>query len=162
MVRDAVLAGDLRDLRCAGGHFHISYDTAIAPPWVGAMLCDHFIGFPHRLRLNKSRSPYYGQATLHRPTHYPNGDSGVEYRPMDSFWVHGPDVRVIRGLGLVQQLLTPEYVDAARSLVDLHIRMVPPYTILADFAEAEVIRGEARTIMTSLAPALAEEYHDSI
>lgn len=160
-VREAISAAELGNLRCAGGHIHVSYDTALAPPWAGAMLCDFFLGIPHQHRLNRKRAPYYGLATLHRPTQYPNGAMGVEYRVLDSFWVHGPDIRVLRGAGLVQELLTPEHVDTVRELVGIHKRSIQPGTIMAEF-DGALVRAEVRATMQTLSPRLAEEYHDSI
>lgn len=118
--RQPIAANTLKFHRYAGGHCHISYDTSLAPPWVGAMLCDLFIGLPHKDRLNVARSEFYGGATLHRPTRYPNGSMGVEYRVLDSFWVHNQEQSVINGMELVQSLLVPQHMDALRLLIELH------------------------------------------
>ena len=160
-VREAISAKELGNERFAGGHIHVSYDTGLAPPWVGATLCDFFLGIPNQNRLNRKRAPYYGLSTLHRPTRYPDGTEGVEYRVLDSFWVHGPDIRVLRGAGLVQELLTPEHVDVVRELVGVHMRSIRPGTIMAEF-DGKLVRDEVRATMQTLAPRLAEEYHDTI
>lgn len=79
--------------RFAGGHLHFSWDRADIPAWVGASVCDLLIGlreFPH---LNPQRAPFYGLAGLHRPTRYPDGSQGVEYRPLDSYWTINPAAR---------------------------------------------------------------------
>jgi hypothetical protein len=152
--RDPVTAKNLKGSRFSGGHVHISYDMAIAPPWVAAMLCDVFIGIPQQHKLNKQRAKFYGLATLHRPTQYPDGSGGVEYRVLDSFWVHQPDLNVISSLELVQSLLVPDYVDCVRQIVELHMRELAPKAIIAEIPNADKIVKESLSILAKFAPKL--------
>lgn len=151
-IREAVTARTLRNCRYAGGHVHVSYDTALAPPWVAAMLCDLFIGLPVSELLNAARAPYYGLASLHRPTEYPDGTRGVEYRVLDSFWVHEPHAGVIKSLGTVQALLTAEYVDAVGQLVDVHLRSISPKTPLCQIPNKKEIVNSVSEVMRMFAP----------
>jgi hypothetical protein len=76
----------LGSLRCAGGHLHFSWPRREVPAWVGAAICDVLIGFREAAFLDYRRAGFYGFAGLHRPTSYPDGTAGVEYRPLDSYW----------------------------------------------------------------------------
>lgn len=119
VVRDRLSADILGDERYAGGHVHISYVRDILPPWVAALLCDLFIGLPMKEKLDENRAPFYGLSSLHRETNYPDGSVGVEYRSLDSGWVHD-DIslrNVAAGAGIVQSILEAQDVDTVMGLL---------------------------------------------
>lgn len=161
--RTPVTAGVLGNVRCAGGHIHVSYNTQAIPPWAAAVLFDLLVGIPHQRSLNTTRAPFYGLATLHRPTQYPDGSTGVEYRVLDSFWVHDPDVRlrVLQRAELVQTLLNGQHVSAVQQLVAAHERLVPKNTILASFDGSQLQLEVVRTLQET-GGHLMESYYDSI
>jgi len=154
MVRERLTADTLLGTRFAGGHIHISYDVSLAPPWVAAMLCDLVIGAPAAPKLNAQRAEFYGLATLHRPTIYPNGERGVEYRVLDNFWVHGPDMSVLENAERVQALLQPVNARILRPLVDLHTRLMIPNVPLVRQPLLDIVQHETQTLITAMAPDL--------
>lgn len=119
--RRALDASMLADQRFSGGHIHISYPTEMLPPWVAAMLCDLFLGFANRSHLDEHRAKWYGNAALHRATKYPGGATGVEYRPLDSSWVHTEPsrLRVARGASISHALLNLQDNDSIMALMRL-------------------------------------------
>lgn len=131
--RQALNANMLANFRHAGGHVHVSYDTAIFPAWIGAVVCDLHIGLPAIPHLDIVRARWYGNISLHRPTEYPNGARGVEYRALDSQWVHTPERReaVANAAGIVQDVLDTGDQD----LIMQYLRVASPlrrYDYLTD------------------------------
>jgi len=120
--RPPLNAGMLRDKRFSGGHIHISWTRDYIPAWVGARLCDLFIGYPEADYLNQERAQFYGATSLHRPTHYPDGGKGVEYRVLDSYWVRSKEAleRVTNSAERVMQLLEKADVEVIHRLMNLH------------------------------------------
>lgn len=120
--RPRMEAKSLARRRFSGGHVHISWNRDYIPAWVGARLCDLFIGYPEAGFLNQERAKFYGAATLHRPTKYPNGGSGVEYRVLDSYWVRDQEAlhRVSASAELVMRLMEEANNKLLDSLVTLH------------------------------------------
>jgi len=119
--RDALNAGILGQERYAGGHLHFSWPDEGIPAWVGASLCDLFIGLPEAEYLNPQRAQFYGAGSLHRPTQYPNGTRGVEYRPLDCYWTTTKAHlgRVAKRADAVHKVLTEGSIGLIRGLVDL-------------------------------------------
>lgn len=119
IVRARLNADLLGDERYAGGHVHISYIRDIIPPWAAALMCDLFIGLPLKGKLDANRAPFYGLSSLHRDTKYPDGSVGVEYRSLDSGWVHDPVSlsKVATGAGIVQSILEAQDVDTIMALM---------------------------------------------
>ena len=163
VARQAVTAHSLGEIRCTGGHLHVSYDTRIIPPWVAAEIADVFVGIPMQKHLNGVRAPYYGLSTLHRPTSYPDGSFGMEYRVMDSFWVDNQDLRweAVKRMELVQKLLTERYIPAVQLLAEMHHRLVPREAVVATYDSGQ-LQLETMEIMHTAAPELLEEYSDTI
>jgi hypothetical protein len=71
---------------------------------------------------------------LHRPTRYPDGSTGVEYRPLDNFWVHntGKCLNVAQGASKVQNLLDKGNYDVIHELMGVHANLPKPCTTLID------------------------------
>lgn len=132
-ARDALDAGRLADYRHAGGHVHISYNYEMFPAWIAAMVCDLFLGMPMRQNLDQMRAAWYGNASLHRETRYPDGTGGVEYRPLDSGWVHRPESReaVGRGAEIVQDVMNSKSNDLIAELIRVRSRF-PEKCMLVD------------------------------
>lgn len=120
--RSPISAKTLAGIRYAGGHIHISYTRDMIPAWVGAMLCDLFIGIPEKQHLDRQRADTYGQISLHRPTTYPDGSHGVEYRPLDSYWARDTmsTMRIAKRAEIVQRLLEEAEVDLLTQLIRVH------------------------------------------
>lgn len=152
-ARDALNAGMLADFRHAGGHVHISYDYSMFPAWIGALLCDLFLGLPMRDLLDQQRAAWYGNASLHRATRYPDGTGGVEYRPLDSGWVHNPDTRTMVGRGaiIVQDVLASKSNDLIAELMRVRARF-PSKCMLIDVTsqDAQSIYGDALRIAANV------------
>ncbi len=68
--------------RFAGAHFHVSYpNEQEIPPFVFIRLMDLLVNIPLFAMDNQGlRRQIYGKAGLFRPTKYPDGSSGFEYR----------------------------------------------------------------------------------
>lgn len=118
--RDPLNANKLGDERYAGGHLHFSWPNQGIPAWVGASICDLLIGLPEAQHLNHARAMYYGAGSLHRPTEYPDGSRGVEYRPLDCYWTTTQEhlERVARRADAVHKVLTEGSVNLVRGMVD--------------------------------------------
>jgi hypothetical protein len=153
VMRDRLTADALGDWRYAGGHVHISYERDIMPPWVAALLCDLFIGLPMKTHLEPRRSQFYGISSLHRETQYPDGTAGVEYRALDSGWVHDTDqlVRVARGAGIVQSIMNSKDADLVIAL--LRVRGMFP-----DAIELVNVSDECALLATTEANGLATKH----
>ena len=82
------IKGDILGLsRYAAGHLHLSYDVAKVPTYIMARWLDLAVGlFSIGWDDQAKRRPYYGLAGLNRPTAYPDGSVGVEYRTMSNLW----------------------------------------------------------------------------
>ena len=137
--RERMTAEMIGNSRFSGAHVHISYgegDDAHIPAWIAACLCDLFIGLPNASSLDKERAVYYGNLTLHRPTKYPDGSLGVEYRPLDNFWVHDEQkcLAVAEGAQKVEQLLNLGDQDVIRELHMIHTEL-PAVPLLCDLAD---------------------------
>lgn len=121
IARQALHAGLLGENRHAGGHVHVSYDYELFPAWMAARICDLFIGLPMQATgtLDIIRGQWYGNLSLHRSTRYPNGAGGVEYRPLDSGWVHSDMTRelVAKGAGIVQNVMDAKNNDLVAQLL---------------------------------------------
>lgn len=135
--------------RYCGGHLHFSYENENIPPWVASMVCDLFIGIPESRKVDVQRAKFYGSLSLHRPTSYPNGSSGVEYRPLDSYWVRNPidRSRVCLLAEQAEDFLNNASLDDARRVVGFHmatfnptIQILPDVTDEIVVAAAQVVR----------------------
>jgi len=79
-----------KDFRCSGGHVHVSHPIFMHDEWrrVGAQLFDIYLGLPAvLLDRDINRRSMYGNPGAHRPTSYPDGSCGIEYRVLSNFWV---------------------------------------------------------------------------
>jgi len=77
------------DKRFAGGHIHFSHPILELPTYkiIATKLCDLHLGIPAvMLDPDTERRQVYGKAGAHRPTTYPDGSHGVEYRVLSNFW----------------------------------------------------------------------------
>lgn len=156
VARDPLCASDLGFARYAGGHVHISYETAhIVPPWMAAMLCDLVIGVPVSRVLNQHRARFYGLPTLHRPTMYPDGTSGVEYRVLDNFWTaHEPFNRLVAAAAeRVENILNLNERDLLIALHRLHRENINLNNPLA------CLRNDEREIIVGLVEDTLREYN---
>lgn len=75
--------------RCSGGHVHVSHPILRSNEWkrVAAKLFDMYLGVPAVLMdRDANRRSMYGKPGAHRPTSYPDGSCGVEYRVLSNFW----------------------------------------------------------------------------
>ncbi len=110
----------LEHQRFAGGHVHISYDNTDIKPHIAAGICELIVGLPYRAMfgLNTARCNFYGSRALHRPTKYPNGARGVEYRVLDNVWTINENAReyVCNDMEIVQHILSREHEAIARML----------------------------------------------
>lgn len=85
--RKPIRAKQLGDKRFAAGHLHFSYDTSDLPPYIFARWLDATIGLDSVFwDKQKERRQFYGLAGLFRPTEYPDGSTGVEYRTLSNLW----------------------------------------------------------------------------
>ena len=132
--RERITPEDIGHSRFSGAHVHISYEETDLPAWLAACMCDLFIGLPHSSNLDKDRAKFYGSLSLHRPTTYPDGTSGVEYRPMDNFWIHDDRKRlsVAKGAEMVEQVLNLGDQDVIRELHRVHTDL-PKMPLVSDF-----------------------------
>lgn len=147
--RQALRADMLGNKRHGGGHVHISYPYHEVPRWVAALLCDLFIGFPMQHKLDVERAQWYGVTGLHRQTTYPNGTGGVEYRALDSGWVHTHEDRMLvqRGATAVHDILHALDHDLIAQL--MRIRSAVPASVLIvdiDPEQAAEMAAEAREL----------------
>lgn len=110
----------LGNSRYAGGHVHVSYDNPSLSPGEVASLFDLLVAIPCARYLTKDRAPWYGLSGLHRPTKYPDGSSGVEYRVLDNVWIHSQHLRnyVCNMADIIQQLTNPLHYDLREHLLD--------------------------------------------
>jgi len=70
------------DMRYAGGHVHLGYESAV-PKHVAALMMDLFVGLWSIGRDDQGpRRSLYGNAGRYRETEY-----GIEYRPLSNFWI---------------------------------------------------------------------------
>jgi hypothetical protein len=141
VARHPLDAGMMQGRRYSGGHVHISYDAwERIPAWVAALMCDLFIGFPHITYLDTERAKFYGNAGLHRATTYPNGKHGVEYRPLDSGWVHLDETRfaVQEGTKLVHDLLTLGENDPVMELMRIRAQ-APEHCMFVDVSTDQAL-----------------------
>jgi hypothetical protein len=146
MERERLTVNDIHNSRFSGAHVHISYEDEQMPAWLAACLCDLFIGLPNARSLDLARAPFYGQCTLHRPTQYPDGSSGVEYRPLDNFWIHNTEkcLAVAEGAQKVEQIINLGDVDVIRSLHRIHAEL-PRLPLLCDLRnDADVMHSVAK------------------
>jgi hypothetical protein len=75
------------NLRSCGGHVHIGYDKAMAPPHVVAQWCDLYLGVGSViLDDGLLRKQLYGKHGAFRPKPY-----GLEYRTLSNFWIFSPE-----------------------------------------------------------------------
>lgn len=119
--RTALYAELLGRNRFAGGHLHFSWPDKGRPAWVGAMICDLLIGLREFPNLNPMRAEFYGTASLHRPTKYPDGAQGVEYRPLDCYWTTSPQHlnRVSRLAEATHKVLNEGTMTLLQKMVEL-------------------------------------------
>jgi hypothetical protein len=85
--REAFTGKSLGNQRCAGGHFHVSYNHATVPQFVAARILDLYLQLPY-LEYDRQgpRRPLYGKAGLFRPKSY-----GLEYRTSSNWWLWRED-----------------------------------------------------------------------
>lgn len=109
------------DFRGAGGHIHLSYEESYLVPEEIVMLCDRLLGkaFGHPFMSEELRDRMYGMPGLYRPTKYPDGSVGVEYRALSNQWLHhtGHAQNVAFGLLVLEKLLQSENEEHARRLL---------------------------------------------
>lgn len=134
--RDALSAAALGLNRHSGGHVHVSYAVEQFPAWIGALICDLFLGMPMISHLDRERAMWYGNASLHRATRYPDGTGGVEYRPLDSGWVHSPETRMVVGTGaaIAQDVLNAGSNDLIAELMRVRAQF-PAKCMLIDVSD---------------------------
>lgn len=152
-ARDALHADLLGDLRHTGGHVHVSYNYEQFPAWIGAMICDLFLGMPMIDLLDRTRAKWYGNASLHRATRYPDGSGGVEYRPLDSGWVHNPETRELvgRGAAIAQDVLNSGSNDLIAELMRVRATF-PTKCMLIDVSSEQAgdLYGQALRIASNV------------
>lgn len=145
-VRGRLNAGMLGNKRYCGGHLHFSWDSQ-APAWVGAAVCDLFLAPAVQHMVDGERSKWYGLLGLHRPTEYPDGSSGCEYRALDSFWTANfNSLRQVSELaGVVHTSMNKGSFEFLQRLIKLRDESVEP---------GAYVRGCDRMLMTANADAL--------
>lgn len=87
---------ELGNLRFAGGHLHMSFDNPQKMPLeLIVRILDIYLGLP-LLSIDSQgpRRKFYGLGGLYRPTHYPDGSKGLEYRVLSNFWVFNTQIQV--------------------------------------------------------------------
>lgn len=95
LPRDIPNIKQWRTTRFAGGHIHVSLvnypNWQLIPIYAYVRFTAAFVTLP-MLRLDKqgARRKVYGLPGLHRPTTYPNGAQGFEYRAFSDFWFSDP------------------------------------------------------------------------
>lgn len=93
------------NLRTCGAHVHVSH------PFLESMdnkirmirMMDVYLGLYFTIHDNSEeairRRNLYGKAGAYRPTLYPNGDHGVEYRTLSNYWIKNDNnIHLIYGL----------------------------------------------------------------
>ncbi len=86
---------ELGTLRFAGGHLHMSFENPQQMPLeLIVRILDIYLGLP-LLNLDKQglRRKFYGLAGLYRPTKYPDGSTGLEYRVLSNFWIFNSNIQ---------------------------------------------------------------------
>ncbi len=86
---------EFRNLRFAGGHLHMSFDNPQKMPLeLIVRILDIYLGLP-LLSIDSQgpRRKFYGLAGLYRPTHYPDGSKGLEYRVLSNFWIFNTQIQ---------------------------------------------------------------------
>jgi len=87
--RGRITAEGLADIRCAGGHIHMSYNSSFLEPMT-IHLADLAMGTLDALMGTQGRRrEFYGQPGLYRPKNYGGGEHirGVEYRTPSTRWL---------------------------------------------------------------------------
>lgn len=91
------------NLRYAGGHIHIAYDTDTLPPHMLVQLLDERL-LPLDPNYNKtSRSKFYGAKGSFRMKDY-----GIEYRATSNWWLDNPQI-VVDVLKEIEDFVNKEY-----------------------------------------------------
>lgn len=108
--------------RYAAGHFHISFPNPYdIPPYIVARMIDLHVTLAY-LALDKqgNRRKHYGLAGLYRPTKYPDGSTGIEYRTMSNFWVFSQDYRTQLSSAIINLITDMNSdIDAVAKLFDM-------------------------------------------
>lgn len=100
--RDIPNLASFKTDRFAGMHFHVSYDNPHGiPEWVFVRFIDLFVNMNMMTYDTQGRRrEFYGLAGLYRPTKYPDGSTGLEYRSHGSALVFNQSIlnRVVTGI----------------------------------------------------------------
>lgn len=108
--------------RFTAGHFHISFPNPHdIPPYIVARMIDLHVTLPY-LAVDKqgNRRKFYGLAGLYRPTKYPDGSTGIEYRTMSNFWLFDNSHRTYLSAAIINMISDMNSdIDAVAKLFDM-------------------------------------------
>lgn len=88
-IRTPPNISSFKNERFTGGHIHVSLPESAIPVYVYIRFIAAWVTLPMLALgwdLQGNRRKVYGRPGLFRPTQYPNGESGFEYRAFSNFW----------------------------------------------------------------------------